>query len=106
MAADDGADSLPASLYVAVAIEAARLQDYLLTIGLSAAIAVIYFVTLRSPERNAVTRLVSRYTAFWSRFPLTPPSRAQMWIMVVLFSLIALGTTVAFFVTALHGQLR
>ena len=86
-------------------VDTARLQHYLITIGLSAAIAVVYLVTLRSPQRNSMTRLVNRYTAFWSRFPLTPPLRAQMWTMVVVFSLIAIGATVALVITAVRGQL-
>jgi len=86
-------------------IRDARLQDYLIAIGMSGAIAIVYLVSLQSPERNALTRFVNRYVSFWSKFPLAPPFRAQMWIGLVVASLIAVGTTIALVVAALQGRL-
>ena len=84
---------------------AAGVRDFLITILGSGLIAIFYFWSLRSPDRNAVTRAFNRSTTFWARTPLSVPSRAQLWIGTVVFTVIFLVALITFAVRLASGKL-
>ena len=83
------------------------LMDFLITIGLGGAWALAAFLTLREPDRNAVTRTLDRWTEMWSESAFSvAPKRAQLWIGAAVGSLIAVGALVAMVVQLVQGGLR
>jgi hypothetical protein len=84
----------------------ATLKDFLITIGGATALAAIYFATIREPGRNAVTRFFDRWTDVWSQRAWEVPKRAQLWIVAVLSSLIALGALIGLCIRLVQGRVR
>ena len=83
----------------------AGLRDFLIAIGVSGTLAVGYFMTLRTPDRNVFTRAIDRWTEIWSESAWDVPKRAQLWIVFILSSLIALAGLVALVVKLAQGSL-
>ena len=80
-----------------------RLLDFLFTIAVGVAWALAALMTLRDPERNWITRAVGRWTEMWSDLPLSAPYRVQLWVGVVVGSLIAIVFSVLMVVFLIHG---